>query len=102
MKTMKHFLTTLSIVLGLVLPLNIYAQGHHSFALKDSTRNYVRLLFAGDAMQHSVQFKWAWDAKSRQYVTGNSDLFSVREYTDNLATLRIFYWKAKTKIQEGI
>jgi hypothetical protein len=24
MKTMKHFLTTLSIVLGLVLPLNIY------------------------------------------------------------------------------
>jgi hypothetical protein len=40
--------------------------------------------------------------KTEDLITGNSDLFSVREYTDNLATLRIFYWKAKTKIQEGI
>lgn len=40
--------------------------------------------------------------KTEDLIAGNSDLFSVREYTDNLATLRIFYWKAKTKIQEGI
>lgn len=40
--------------------------------------------------------------KTEDLITGNSGLFSAREYTDNLATLRIFYWKAKTKIQEGI
>ncbi len=40
--------------------------------------------------------------KTEDLITVNSDLFSAREYTDNLATLRIFYWKAKTKIQEGI
>ena len=40
--------------------------------------------------------------KTEDLIAGNSDLFSAREYTDNLATLRIFYWKAKTKIQEGI
>lgn len=40
--------------------------------------------------------------KTEDLLTGNSSLFSAREYTDNLATLRIFYWKAKTKIQEGI
>ena len=67
MKTMKHLLTSLCILLGWFLSLNMSAQRHHSFPLKDSTRQYVRLLFAGDAMQHSVQFKWAWDAKNRQY-----------------------------------
>ena len=67
MKTMKHLLTSLCILLGWLMPLNMSAQGHHSFPLKDSTRQYVRLLFAGDAMQHSTQFKWAWDAKNRQY-----------------------------------
>lgn len=40
--------------------------------------------------------------KTEQLIIGNSDLFNAKEYTDNLATLRIFYWKAKTKIQEGI
>ena len=40
--------------------------------------------------------------KTEQLITCNSDLFTAREYTDDLATLRIFYWKAKTKIQEGI
>lgn len=67
MKTMNHQWTTLSMILGLALSLNIHAQGHHSFSLKDSTRHYVRLLFAGDAMQHSTQFKWAWDSEQRQY-----------------------------------
>lgn len=67
MKTMKHLFTTCGFLLWLVLPLNMYAQGHHYFPLKDSTRNYIRLLFAGDAMQHSVQFKWAWEASSKQY-----------------------------------
>ena len=67
MKTMKHLLTSLCILLGWLMPLNMAAQGNHSFPLKDSTRQYVRLLFAGDAMQHSTQFKWAWDAKNRQY-----------------------------------
>ena len=40
--------------------------------------------------------------KTEQLIIGNSDLLNAKEYTDNLATLRIFYWKAKTKIQEGI
>lgn len=40
--------------------------------------------------------------KTQDLITGNSELFSAKEYTDDLATLRIFYWKAKTKIQEGI
>lgn len=44
-----------------------FAQKHHSFAKKDSTRSYVRLLFAGDAMQHSTQYKWAWVEQSRSY-----------------------------------
>ena len=67
MKTMQHLFTTCCLVLWWFVPQNVAAQGHYSFPLKDSTRNYVRLLFAGDAMQHSVQFKWAWDAKNRQY-----------------------------------
>ena len=45
----------------------ILAQGHHSFTKKDSTRSYVRLLFAGDAMQHSTQYKWAWVEQSKSY-----------------------------------
>ena len=40
--------------------------------------------------------------KTQNLIMENSSLFNAREYTDNLATLRIFYWKAKTKIQEGI
>ena len=40
--------------------------------------------------------------KTEELIVTNSDLFSPKEYTDNLATLRIFSWKARTKIQEGI
>ena len=40
--------------------------------------------------------------KTQNLIMDNSELFNAHEYTDNLATLRIFYWKAKTKIQEGI
>lgn len=40
--------------------------------------------------------------KTQNLIMENSALFNAHEYTDNLATLRIFYWKAKTKIQEGI
>lgn len=43
------------------------AEGHHTFVVKDTTRSYVRLLFAGDAMQHSTQYKWAWDKQTRRY-----------------------------------
>lgn len=46
---------------------SLIAQGHHAFMLKDTTRNYVRLLFAGDAMQHSPQFRWAWNAEEKRY-----------------------------------
>ena len=61
---MKRFL--LSILCYTVCALCI-AQGHHEFAMKDPSRNYVRLLFAGDAMQHSPQFLWAWNAKEKKY-----------------------------------
>lgn len=40
--------------------------------------------------------------KIQDLITDNSGLFSTKEYTDNLATLRIFTWKARYKIQEGI
>lgn len=40
--------------------------------------------------------------KIQDLITDNSELFSVKEYTENLATLRIFTWKARAKIQEGI
>lgn len=40
--------------------------------------------------------------KIQDLITDNSGLFSVKEYTENLATLRIFTWKARYKIQEGI
>lgn len=40
--------------------------------------------------------------KTEELITGNSDLFTPKEYDDNLATLRIFTWKARAKIQEGI
>lgn len=40
--------------------------------------------------------------KIQDLITENSGLFTVKEYTDNLATLRIFTWKARYKIQEGI
>lgn len=40
--------------------------------------------------------------KTEELITMNSELFSAKEYTDNLATLRIFSRKARTKIQEGI
>lgn len=40
--------------------------------------------------------------KIQDLITENSGLFTVKEYTDSLATLRIFTWKARYKIQEGI
>lgn len=40
--------------------------------------------------------------KIQDLITDNSELFSAKEYTDNLATLRIFTWEARYKIQEGI
>ena len=43
------------------------AQGHHYFSKKYTTRSYVRILFAGDAMQHSTQYKWAWVEHNKAY-----------------------------------
>lgn len=40
---------------------------HFQFAVKDTSRTYVRLLFAGDAMQHSTQYNWAYNAHTKQY-----------------------------------
>ena len=57
------------ILLALIFSLSgsLSAQGHHSFPLKDASKSYVRLLFAGDAMQHSVQYKWAWNPNTKTY-----------------------------------
>lgn len=43
------------------------AQSQHYFSMKDTTKSYVRLLFAGDAMQHSTQYKWAWVERTKSY-----------------------------------
>lgn len=55
------------LVLFLFVSGGILAQGHYHFPLKDTTLSYVRLLFAGDAMQHSTQYKWAWNQQTRTY-----------------------------------
>ena len=56
----------------LLLPLLLiasllHAQTVHHFYLKDLSHDYVRILFAGDAMQHSTQFQYAWDTHTRRY-----------------------------------
>lgn len=63
MKNMRQF----SLLLLFLISGTVCAQGHHTFIMKDSTRSYIRLLFAGDAMQHSTQYKWAWDKEKRCY-----------------------------------
>ncbi len=63
MKTLRLSIITL----GILSVLSVFAQGHHYFQKKDSARSYVRLLFSGDAMQHSTQFQWAWDRATRTY-----------------------------------
>lgn len=55
------------LTLFLLISCSISAQENHVFLLKDSTRSFVRLLFAGDAMQHSPQYKWAWNNDTRCY-----------------------------------
>ena len=55
------------LIMTLLFAWSALAQGHYQFTLKDSTLSYVRLLFAGDAMQHSVQYKWAWNNNRRCY-----------------------------------
>lgn len=51
----------------LLLSWNAFAQTHHYFPLKDTTHSFVRLLFAGDAMQHSTQYLWAWNKETNKY-----------------------------------
>lgn len=63
MKTLRPIFVTIS----LLISLGTLAQGEHYFSLKDSTQSFVRLLFAGDAMQHSTQYKWAWNGNARHY-----------------------------------
>jgi poly-gamma-glutamate synthesis protein (capsule biosynthesis protein) len=63
MKTLRYSLLMLATLLATIC----VAQSQHHFAKKDSTRSFVRLLFAGDAMQHTTQYLWAWDKASRQY-----------------------------------
>jgi poly-gamma-glutamate synthesis protein (capsule biosynthesis protein) len=62
-KTLRSFL----VALVLLVANSGLAQKHHYFPLKDTTQTCVRLLFAGDAMQHSTQYLWAWDKGTRQY-----------------------------------
>lgn len=40
---------------------------HYEFLLKDTSRDFVQVLFAGDAMQHDVQLTWAYDSTDKQY-----------------------------------
>ena len=49
------------------ISIGAYAQTVQHFPVRDSMRTYVRLLFTGDAMQHSPQFKLAWNSKTRSY-----------------------------------
>lgn len=64
---MVHLRLLMTIAVFSAVVLNVRAQSSHEFSLKDSTRSYVRLLFAGDAMQHSTQYQWAWDASTKRY-----------------------------------
>lgn len=43
------------------------AQSYYIFPKKDSTSRYIRLLFAGDAMQHSPQLNAAYNSKKHTY-----------------------------------
>lgn len=40
--------------------------------------------------------------KTEQLLVDNCDVFTAQEYANDLATLRIYTWKARSKIQEGI
>ena len=57
------------LLLSLILltTLTLSAQQYHHFPIKDASKEHIRILFAGDAMQHSIQFKWAWDPTTRTY-----------------------------------
>lgn len=39
---------------------------------------------------------------TERLLIGNCDVFTAQEYANDLATLRIYTWKARSKIQEGI
>lgn len=55
-------------ILGIILCSSIFTSAQSfTFSAKDTSLPYVRLLFAGDAMQHSTQFIWAWDKEKKDY-----------------------------------
>lgn len=58
---------SISVFIALLVSWSTYAQNIFSFQMKDSARPYIRILFAGDAMQHSPQFKWAWNPADHNY-----------------------------------
>ena len=60
-------LFSIFVLLLLLISGGAFAQGHYHFPLKDTTQSYIRLLFAGDAMQHSTQYKWAWNPTAKTY-----------------------------------
>lgn len=49
------------------------------FTSNDTSRSFIRLLFAGDAMQHDRQLEWAYDSVSKQYLYDNNFLY-LRPY----------------------
>lgn len=64
---MKAFCRLLFLQLLCCVAFSLTAQGHYEFEMKDTTRKYIRLLFAGDAMHHSPQFNWAWNQEKKEY-----------------------------------
>ena len=44
-----------------------WGQKQYVFRMKNTHKHYVRLLFAGDAMQHGPQIKAAWNSQTKQY-----------------------------------
>lgn len=51
----------------------------YTFSSIDTSRSFIRLLFAGDAMQHDRQLEWAYDSVSRQYCYDNN-FYYLRSY----------------------
>lgn len=58
----------LTYLLLFVSTISIAAPKEYNFPQKDITKSYIRLLFAGDAMQHEPQLTWAYDAQTKQYI----------------------------------
>lgn len=91
-KTILLCLVLLSCSLSVAL-----AQRMTTFPIKDTTRPYIRLLFAGDAMQHSTQYIWALE-DGKHFYNYEPNFRYLRPYLDS-ADINIVNFE--TTLSEG-